>query len=227
MIKKEIKNTVKELYKTATPFILLLLMAIVVFCLKSCKAADITIPEYENTIQQNTEQINYFKSIQDQLHITAELLRQEPNPDASFIDGLSQKWHQYESQISDLQTKNSIAQSKIDDILEKQNSLVLIGYFEVSHYDICYNCTGKRPGDKGYGLTATGTLATPGRTVAVDPKIIPYGTELIIGNESFIAEDTGGAIRGYKLDICVSSDAEARKKGRLYNVPVYVRRGQL
>ena len=37
-----------------------------------------------------------------------------------------------------------------------------------------------------------------------------------------MAEDTGGAIKGYKIDICVSSHSEALERGRLVNVPVYI-----
>lgn len=64
------------------------------------------------------------------------------------------------------------------------------------------------------GRTATGTKAIPGKTVAVDPNVIPLGTRLFVeGLGEVIAEDTGGVIRGNRLDYCVSSRQEAYKLG--------------
>lgn len=46
-------------------------------------------------------------------------------------------------------------------------------------------------------MTATGVTAKEGRTIAVDPTIIPYGTKVMIGNDPtiYVAEDTGSALR--------------------------------
>ena len=52
-------------------------------------------------------------------------------------------------------------------------------------------------------VTATGTKPQVGRTIAVDPKIIPYGTRVYIPqfDRVFIAEDCGSAIKGNRIDI--------------------------
>lgn len=52
-------------------------------------------------------------------------------------------------------------------------------------------------------ITATGTKPTEGRTIAVDPKVIPYGTKVYIPqfDRVFIAEDCGSAIKGNRIDI--------------------------
>ena len=81
----------------------------------------------------------------------------------------------------------------------------------VFHYCACKRCTGKSPSDKGYGLTATGTVATPNRTVAVDPSVIPLGSEIDIDGVTYIAEDTG--VKGNCIDIYVSSHDEAKCLG--------------
>ena len=54
--------------------------------------------------------------------------------------------------------------------------------------------------------TATGTLPTVGRTVAVDPRVIPFGTRIHIeGIGVRIAEDAGKGIKGKKLDLYLPS----------------------
>ncbi|MDR5659204.1 G5 domain-containing protein [Serpentinicella sp. ANB-PHB4] len=89
--------------------------------------------------------------------------------------------------------------------------------------------TGKSPGDPGYGITSTGSRVRPG-VVAVDPNVIPLGSRLYIesmdGKTSYgiaYAEDTGGAIRGNKIDIYYEDLNRARSFGRR-NVRVYVLR---
>ncbi|MEC0370022.1 3D domain-containing protein [Paenibacillus chibensis] len=55
--------------------------------------------------------------------------------------------------------------------------------------------------------------------VAVDPAVIPLGTSLTIrladGSEiEAIAEDTGGAIKGRKIDVLMANEADAWDFGR-------------
>ncbi len=94
-------------------------------------------------------------------------------------------------------------------------------------YDLSYQSCGKRPGDKGYGITATGTRACYG-TVAVDPSVIPLGSKLYIETTdgSFIygystALDTGGAIKGNKVDLFFDTMAQCMSFGRR-SVNVYI-----
>ena len=70
------------------------------------------------------------------------------------------------------------------------------------------------PGMKGDGITYTGTMATEGRTIAVDPNVIPLGTRVYIdGYGERIAEDTGGAIKGNKIDIYVDDVSSIPPEG--------------
>ncbi len=62
--------------------------------------------------------------------------------------------------------------------------------------------------------TATGMKAGRG-VVAVDPRVIPLGTRLYIeGYGEALAADTGGAIKGNRIDLCFDTLAEARAFGR-------------
>jgi 3D (Asp-Asp-Asp) domain-containing protein/uncharacterized protein YabE (DUF348 family) len=81
--------------------------------------------------------------------------------------------------------------------------------------------TGKRPGDRGYGVTASGMRAGYG-VVAVDPRVIPLGTRLYIPGYGYaIAGDTGSAIVGNRIDLGFATYAEAIRFGRR-SVAVYV-----
>lgn len=80
--------------------------------------------------------------------------------------------------------------------------------FKVTAYCPCEHCSGD------YGrMTSTGVLATAGRTIAVDPTYIPYGTKVTINGTTYIAEDCGGAIKGNRLDIFFDSHQEAVEFG--------------
>lgn len=80
---------------------------------------------------------------------------------------------------------------------------------DATAYCDCVKCCGKTD-----GITATGTKATAGRTIAVDPSVIPYGTEVIINGNTYIAEDCGGAVDGNEIDIFFNTHEEALNFGR-------------
>lgn len=92
-------------------------------------------------------------------------------------------------------------------------------------YTESYSDTGKCPGNSDFGITASGTRVRRNingySTVAVDPTIIPLGTKLYIEGYGYaIAEDTGGAIRGNKIDLYFNSDSQVSNWGVKY-VNVY------
>lgn len=85
---------------------------------------------------------------------------------------------------------------------------------EATGYTAGPESTGKKPGDPGYGITATGTKAKRG-TVAVDPSVIPFGTKMFIPGYGYgIAEDTGGAVKDNRIDLFFDSVEEAMAWGR-------------
>lgn len=66
------------------------------------------------------------------------------------------------------------------------------------------------------GYTATMTKADPdARIVAVDPKLIPYGSWVWVeGLGWYRAEDCGGAIKGFRLDLLTHTTADATAFGK-------------
>lgn len=78
-----------------------------------------------------------------------------------------------------------------------------------------YTWTGNR--------TATGTWPSRG-TVATDPRVIPMGTRMHIeGYGEAVAADTGGAIKGQKLDLYMDDVNECLQWGRR-KVQIQIRR---
>ena len=82
-------------------------------------------------------------------------------------------------------------------------------------YDLSIESCGKEPDHPQYGITSSGTRATVGRTIAVDPKLIPLGSRVLITfppeysslDGIYIAEDTGRLIKGECIDIFFGEDA--------------------
>lgn len=87
--------------------------------------------------------------------------------------------------------------------------------FKVTAYCSCAKCCGKTT-----GITASGTKATAGRTVATSAQFA-FGTKLNIAGNTYTVEDRGGAIQGNRIDIYMNSHAEAVAWGVRY-LPVEV-----
>ena len=73
----------------------------------------------------------------------------------------------------------------------------------INVYATWYNpaSSGRSASDPAYGRTATGVVVTYG-IVAVDPDVIPLGTRMFIPGYGYaVAADTGGAVKGYIIDL--------------------------
>ncbi|MDA7926411.1 3D domain-containing protein [Verrucomicrobiales bacterium] len=68
---------------------------------------------------------------------------------------------------------------------------------------------------KKLGITASGSKAKPGRTIAADTSIFPFGTKLKVpGYGTGTVEDRGGAIKGARLDLFFRTHKQALEWGR-------------
>lgn len=83
--------------------------------------------------------------------------------------------------------------------------------------------TGKTPSNPAYGITYSGSKAEEGRTIAVDPSVIPIGTTVFIDGVGIrTAEDTGSAVKGARIDVFMDDLKQALNFGVKKNVKVYV-----
>lgn len=121
--------------------------------------------------------------------------------------------------VIDISQKNDEAKNEED----TNNELVSLGEFKLTAYCPCEICTGKwaldRPKDRHgndivYG--AIGELLKEGYSIAVDPDVIPYGTEVIINGKTYKAQDCGGAIKGNRIDVYMNDHSIALEFGVQY-----------
>lgn len=126
----------------------------------------------------------------------------------------------YEEEIIDL---TDIPQNDLDyiesltavneELPGNQESYTYLGTFKLTAYCPCYSCNYPFGGQP----TAYGTDYVEGRTIAVDDRVIPLGTivEINIPGEGwhrYRAEDTGGKIKGNRIDILVSNHSKCNQK---------------
>lgn len=89
-----------------------------------------------------------------------------------------------------------------------------LGDFTLTAYTAGPESTGKSPGHPAYGITSSGAPAVEGVTIAVDPSVIPIGSRVYIeGLGYFVAQDTGSAIKGKRIDVFMNDLEEALQFG--------------
>lgn len=143
------------------------------------------------------------------------------NEDSETIVVAQQFWWEAQNAIEKLSPeKQKLEAQKAAEEKKKAEAgskRVYIGKFRISHYCPCATCNGRSD-----ALTASGARMTPNYTIAVDTSVIPLGSTVFIeGYGNLKAQDTGGAIKGNRIDVCVSSHAEAYRRGVVYK-DVYI-----
>lgn len=116
--------------------------------------------------------------------------------------------------------KSELKQEPKQEVKQEWKSL---GEFKITAYCSCRKCCGvwakNRPLDengKEIVYTASGERAEAGKTIAVDTSVIPFGTEVKIGDTVYTAQDTGSAVKGNVIDIYFDSHKDAVKHGAKY-----------
>jgi 3D (Asp-Asp-Asp) domain-containing protein len=123
-------------------------------------------------------------------------------------------------------TSSRVLKKPVPEILEvgQRATLAYRGYFSgrrvvvmnATTYDP-YNC-----GGSGSGRTRLGIMAGYG-VVAVDPRFIPLGTRLYVEGYGYaVAADTGGAIKGNRIDLAVNSKHDASGIKDMKHVRVHI-----
>ena len=135
--------------------------------------------------------------------------------------------YQNNEEIEKIKLSEQIIKQPVDKIVQIQRNMITsrsgstivatgeTKIFKITAYCPCSKCCGKKT-----GITASGTRATAGRTVAASSQYA-FGTKLLINGKVYTVEDRGGAIKGNKIDIYMNTHAEALAWGVKY-LPVQV-----
>lgn len=119
--------------------------------------------------------------------------------------------------IHDRNVEIELLNMLLDQREEPKPKETYIGEFTVTFYCSCYKCCGKTD-----GITASGTIAQEGQTVAADWDALPPGTRIFIEGIGFrTVEDSGGWIKGNKLDVYMESHQVALDAG-VVQAKVYI-----
>jgi 3D (Asp-Asp-Asp) domain-containing protein len=155
-----------------------------------------TITVHENQVEIITQQEAHIRSLETELESRDQL-----------VSELNKTLERRSSELTE-------AKKRIEELEERVDSLIQL---EATAYTpFC---------DTGcIGITTGGTNVAHSpykdgkRVVAVDPDIIPLGTEMTVhtssGSFTAIADDTGGDIQGHRLDVLVMTETKAKKFGR-------------
>lgn len=131
------------------------------------------------------------------------------------IHRIDETKYETKQQINETNTIDKETDREVDIQAAKPVSL---GEFKLTAYCSCTKCCGKwaynRPNDIVYG--AIGEELKEGHSIAVDPKVIPYRTEVIIDGVAYRAQDCGGAIKGNRIDIYFENHDDALDFGVQY-----------
>ncbi|HAQ42158.1 MAG TPA: hypothetical protein DCM73_15885 [Clostridiales bacterium] len=168
--------------------------------------------DYEQVVQEGSDGMK--KSVYQKCYVDGKLTSKNLEEEIVYIDPVDEIIEVGTKEYETVASRGGVRSSDELDMV-------------ATAYDLSYESTGKNPGDPYYGITASGTKAQPG-TVAVDPSVIPLGTKLYIastdGSPDYgyaTALDTGGAIKGNRIDLFMESGTDANNFG-IRQVKVYI-----
>ena len=118
--------------------------------------------------------------------------------------------------VATASSKKKVTTSSTDSVSAPANAGKTLTMRATAYTAYCEGCS---------GITANGTdiRSNPNlKVIAVDPRIIPLGTRVWVeGYGEAIAADTGGAIKGNKIDVFIPTEGQARQWG-VKNVTVKI-----
>ena len=121
------------------------------------------------------------------------------------LDGLQNELMRNRWEMENLRRENELLREELEGLRQGQQEW--LERFEVRDMEATGYTLACGTGD---GFTATMTRPEVGRTIAVDPGVIPYGSRVWIDGEGpYVAEDTGFLIKGDRIDIYMGEGQEA------------------
>ena len=115
---------------------------------------------------------------------------------------------------------------EVDIVSESEPELISLGEFRITAYCSCYKCCEQWALNRPEGIVkgASGKELIAGYSIAVDPKVLPYGTKVVINGKTYEAMDCGGAIKGNRIDIYCKNHSDTYDIGVKYDEVFILRR---
>lgn len=149
-----------------------------------------------------------LQSVQEDMQTTQEVLYISENELAITKEALQiefQKEDELSAELEEMSAKLDVANEALSILKNEKYNIAYLGEFAYTYY-----CDERRPHIcGGSGMTASGAPTEVGTTIAVDPTRIPLGSMVYIEGVGLrIAQDTGGAVQGAKIDILLPTHDE-------------------
>lgn len=131
-------------------------------------------------------------------------------PSASQVSGCIRRVPRQEVKLAQSSSLMHVRNMTANTVVPEVGPVMQEAQFTAYAYCACTKCCGKW----ARGITASGTTATEGRTIAVDPDVIPLGTHVYVNGREYIAEDTGSGINDRTIDVFFESHQAALQWGK-------------
>lgn len=131
-------------------------------------------------------------------------------PSASQVSGCIRRVPRREVKLAQSSSLMHVRNMTANTVVPEVGPVMQEAQFTAYAYCACTKCCGKW----ARGITARGTTATEGRTIAVDPDVIPLGTHVYVNGREYIAEDTGSGINDRTIDVFFESHQAALQWGK-------------
>lgn len=160
--------------------------------------------EYDRISRKAEEKKKEIENAKDTIEKEEEELLKSIEENKILLDKVKSEKKEIQDILSEIKKRIAMVQPP---------GLTLVGEWDM--VATAYYAFGRGGNDiNGNGITAIGLRARKG-IVAVDPRIIPLGTKLYIpGYGEALAADTGGWIKGHRIDLCFETLEECYRYGR-------------
>ncbi|MBY7143434.1 LysM peptidoglycan-binding domain-containing protein [Virgibacillus sp. NKC19-3] len=170
-------------------------------------ASEQTADSEAGTTEKNTQQAEGTLESEEAENNTEQA---EENPESEEAENNTEQAEENsESGEGEDNTDQVEANSEPEEETEQQPSGQTMSVEATAYTSSCNGCS---------GVTATGRDLNEdphAKVIAVDPNVIPLGTEVYVeGYGHAVASDTGGSIKGHKIDVHVPTTNEATSWGR-------------
>jgi len=160
--------------------------------------------EYDRITRKSEEKMKEIEITRGTISEEEKLLEKSIDENKALLERVKGEKAEVQSILSEIKRRIAMVQPP---------GLTLIGEWDM--LATAYYANGRGGNDiNGNGITAIGLRARKG-IVAVDPRVIPLGTKLYIpGYGEAMAADTGGWIKGSRIDLCFETMVECHSWGR-------------